>query len=181
MTRPILCATDFSDSAIRMSDSAAGIAAKLNVPLVLAHVHQIVHAAEESLSSSLRMAARARLHAEATRLRTTGLIVEERLLDGPPHEAILGLCEKLDVRLIVMAAREDQERSARWSFGGFVKNVITGAKVASLVVRDPLAIEDWLAGNAPQRLFEEFVSVDILQKASHGNRRELPSPRSDPL
>lgn len=158
MKRPVLCATDFSASAIRMSDAAAGLAAKLGVPLVLVHVRETYHAAEPDFAETLRVAARDRLRQEAGHLRERGIEVDERLLDGSPHEAILALCDELPVRLIMMASREDRVRPARWFFGGVVKNVIVGAKVPTLVVRDAAVIEEWLAGREPLRV---FVAVNL--------------------
>lgn len=146
MNLPILCATDFSPSASRMSDAAAAVAKRLGVKLFLVHSAEADERAAE------------RLRAEVERLRATGAAVDEQLLDGVPHEAIFNFCEENPVRLVVLAARENRELAARWSFGGVVKRVITRSRVPTLVVRDAAVLEDWLAGKRPLRI---FVAVNL--------------------
>jgi nucleotide-binding universal stress UspA family protein len=158
VNKPILCATDFSDPASRMSDAAAAIAAKLNVPLVLVHACEALFAAGETLSHSLHLAARDRLTAEAARLRRKGVTVEEQLLEGTAHEAILGLCDRLPVSLVVMASQKKRELPARWFFEGTVEQVIRNSRVPTLIVRDPEVIENWLLEKQPLRV---FVAVNL--------------------
>jgi nucleotide-binding universal stress UspA family protein len=148
MSLPILCATDFSPSSCRMADAAAAVAVKLGAKMMLIHVPEAAHV----------KAAGGRLAAEAARLRVSAVTVEEHLLTGVPHESILEFCEKNPVRLVFMAARENHEPLARWSFGGLVKRVITRSPVPTIVVRDATVLEDWLAGNRPLRV---FVAVNL--------------------
>lgn len=158
MNLPILCATDFSDAATRVSNAAAAIAARWDSTLILAHVCETFHAAEKTLSSSLHLAAQDLLHKEGERLRQKNVLVEEVLLEGSPHEAILELCERRPVRLIVMASRKSADLASRWLFGGTVRRLITDAKVPTLVVRDVQVFEDWLVHQKPLRV---FVAVNL--------------------
>jgi nucleotide-binding universal stress UspA family protein len=141
-----------------MCDAAAAIAAKSNVTLVLVHACEAFFAVGETLSHSLHIAARDRLTAEAERLRQKGVTVEEQLLEGPANEAILELCERLPVSLVVMASQKKRELPARWFFGGKVEQVIRNSKVPTLIVRDPEVIENWLLGKKPLRV---FVAVNL--------------------
>ncbi len=131
-----------------MADAAAAVAVKLGAKMMLVHVAEATHA----------KAAAGRLAAEAARLRVSGATVVEHLLMGVPHEAILDFCGTNRARLVVMAARENHEPLARWSFGGLVKRVITRSPVPTLVVRDAAVLEDWLAGKRPLRV---FVAVNL--------------------
>lgn len=148
MSLPILCTTDFSPTSSRTVDAAAAVAIKLGTTLRLVHVSEDaqVETAGEKLA------------AEAARLRKSGASVDEHLLAGAPHEAILEFSEKNPVRLIVMAARKNRERAVRWSFGGLVKRVITRSPVPTLVVRDPAVLEEWLEGSRALRV---FVAVNL--------------------
>lgn len=146
MNLPILCATDFSPSACRMSDAATAVAKRLGVKLFLVHCPEAGAPADD------------RLRTESARLRETGADVDGRPLTGAPHEAIFDFCEKNPVRLVVMAARENRDLAARWSFGGVVKRVITRSRVPTLVVRDAAVLEDWLEGKRSLRI---FVAVNL--------------------
>ncbi len=148
MSLPILCATDFTPSSCQMADAAAAVAVKLGAPMILVHVPDAAHA----------KAAGGRLAAEAARLRVSGAAVDEHLLAGTAHEAILEFCVQHPVRLVVMAARENREPLVRWSFGGLVKRVIIRSPVPTLVVRDAAVLVDWLAGKRPLRV---FVAVNL--------------------
>lgn len=141
-----------------MCDAAAAIAAKLNVTLVLAHACETLFAAGESLAQSLHLAARDRLAAEAVRLRKQGVTVDEQLLEGSAHEAILGLCERMPVGMIVMGSQKKRSLPARWFFEGTVQQVIRNSRIPTLVVRDPEVIEAWVRGSEPLRV---FVAVNL--------------------
>ncbi len=158
MTRPFVCATDFSDAAALSANAAAALAARFGEPLVLAHVFESPGAVEESLVEPLRTAARKRLGAEAERLRQRGATVEEELLEGSPYEAIAGLAEKAAARLVVMASHRKRSLPARWFFGGVAERIVKTATVPCLVLRDPGFVEEWLSGQRPLRL---FVGADL--------------------
>jgi len=156
--KKIICATDFSVPSILMSDVAASIAVRLGEPLVLAHAFEPSAAAGDALSETLASAVKARLHAEAARLRQTGCEVEEALLDGPAYEAVSELAERTSARLVVMASHRKRGVPERWFFGGVVERVVKTSSVPSLILRDATRLDDWLSGKRPLRI---FVAADL--------------------
>lgn len=152
MNNSIVCATDFSPAATRASDAAAAIAEKTGDTLVLLHACEVSHAAGESLSSSLHLAAMHRLHAEANRLRLSGAEVEELLLDGSPSEAILTFLEKTQIRLMVVASQKKREAPARWFSGGLIERIVKQSSAPTLVIREAEALENWLSGERPLKI-----------------------------
>jgi len=167
MTRPFVCATDFSDAAARSANAAAALAARFGEPLVLVHVFESPGAVEESLVEPLRAAARKRLGTEAERLRLRGVTVEEELLEGSPYEAIVWLAERASARLVVMASHRKRSLPERWFFGGVAERIVKTATVPCLVLRDPSFVEEWLSGQRPLRLFvgadlSDFMDAPLL-------------------
>ncbi len=148
-----------------MGDAAAAIAKKTGETLVLTHVCGVSFAGGGAVPESLRMAAGSRLREEAERLRQTGVTVEEQLLEGSAEEAILALCDRLPVRLIVVASQRKREVPARWFFGGLIEQLTGSAQVPTLVVRDAGMIENWLSGKEPLRI---FVAISL------GSLTEIP-------
>lgn len=152
MTSKILCATDFSAESARASDAAAVLAAKTGERLILLHVSGSSEAADKGLASALHLAAEDRLRAEADRLRETGAEVEEVVLDGSPSFALLDYLEESPGRLLVVASREKRTRPARWFSGGLIERIVKNSKIPTLVLRDPVVIEDWLSQDRPLRI-----------------------------
>lgn len=153
MKKKIICATDFSAEASRASDCAAALSVKTGDTLVLLHVSEPSRAAGESLTSSLHVAAKHRLHAEATRLRESGADVEELVLDGSPSQTLLAVLEDTPARLVIVASQEMRSAPARWFSGGLIERVVKNSRVPTLVLRDPSSLEGWLSGNRALKIF----------------------------
>lgn len=153
MNKNIVCATDFSSAATRTTDAAAALARKSGDTLVLLHVCEVSHAAGESLSSSLHVAAMHRLHSEANRLRQSGTEVEELLLDGSPSSAILTFLDQTPIRLFILASQKKRSAPARWFSGGLIERILRQSGTPTLVVRDAEVLEQWLSGEKPLRVF----------------------------
>ncbi len=158
MTSRILCATDFSAESSRASDAAAALAAKTGEGLTLVHVSGTCEAADEGLSSALHLAAEERLRAEADRLRETGAEVAEVVLDGSPSSALLDYLEESPGRLLVVASGEKRTFSARWFSGGLIERLARNSKIPTLVLRDPIVLEEWLGQDRPLRITIEVGS-----------------------
>lgn len=158
MTSRILCATDFSAESSRASDAAAALAAKTGEGLTLVHVSGTCEAADEGLSSALHLAAEERLRAEADRLRETGAEVAEVVLDGSPSSALLDYLEESPGRLLVVASGEKRTFSARWFSGGLIERLARNSKIPTLVLRDPVVLEEWLGQDRPLRITIEVGS-----------------------
>lgn len=161
MTSRILCATDFSAESSRASDAAAALAAKTGEGLTLVHVSGTCEAADEGLSSALHLAAEERLRAEADRLRETGAEVAEVVLDGSPSSALLDYLEESPGRLLVVASGEKRTFSARWFSGGLIERLARNSKIPTLVLRDPVVLEEWLGQDRPLR-----VTIEVGSHAS---------------
>lgn len=158
MTTKIICATDFSAESGRASDAAAALAAKTGERLILLHVSGSCEAADEGLSSSLHLAAEGRLQAEADRLRKTGAEVEGIVLDGSPSSTLLDYLEESSGRLLVVASGEKRTLPARWFSGGLIERIAKNSKIPTLVLRDPVVIEEWLSRDRPLRITIEVGS-----------------------
>lgn len=152
MTPKILCATDFSDAATRSSDIAASLATKTGETLVLLHVCEPSQAADEALSFSLHHAAELRLRSEANRLRQTGAVVEELVLDGSPSAKLLGFLDENPARLLIVASRKKRSAPTRWFSGGLIERIVKRSGTPTLVIRDATVIGEWLAGTRPLRI-----------------------------
>ncbi len=158
MTRPFVCATDFSDAATAAADAAVVLAARSGAPLRLVHVFDPPAVSEELLLAPLRAAAREGLRAEAERLRRGGAEVEEELLEGSAYRSIADFAERSSARLVVMASHRKRTLPARWFFGSVAERVVRAASVPCLVLRDPSFVEEWLSGGRPLRV---FVAADL--------------------
>src|SRR5690606_6523142 len=115
----------------------------------------------EGLSSALHLAAEERLRAEADRLRETGAEVAEVVLDGSPSSALLDYLEESPGRLLVVASGEKRTFSARWFSGGLIERLARNSKIPTLVLRDPVVLEEWLGQDRPLR-----VTIEVGSHAS---------------
>ncbi len=102
--RPILCGTDFSESATEAVRAAAALAQRFHEPLILAHSVDERGEFPEHLRPRLMNEDRPRLAAEAERLRKLGLTFEEKLLGGAPDDGVASFAGKANARLVVVAA-----------------------------------------------------------------------------
>ncbi|MBX3739467.1 MAG: universal stress protein [Akkermansiaceae bacterium] len=153
MKTNIICATDFSAESSRASEAAAAFCAKTGETLILLHVCEPSRAGDESLTSSLHVAAKHRLHSEATRLRQSGTLVEELVLDGSPSSTLLSFLEETQARLLIVASQEKRSAPARWFSGGLIERLVKNSRIPTLVLRDPSSLEEWLSGGRPLKTF----------------------------
>ena len=129
-----MCTTDFSPGAI----ATAGVAAKLAVQR--SEDLRLVHAME---TRNVRAVAetRARLEAEAARLRKAGVNVEPLLLEGAsPTRAVLDQTRVEGASLVVVASGVKGPLD-RWAIGSFSEKIAEASPVPTLVVRDPSAFD----------------------------------------
>ncbi|WP_395739858.1 universal stress protein [Prosthecobacter sp.] len=143
----ILCATDFSPSARGAADVAVLLAKKLKLPLHLVYcgVDYIVMGDLPLLLPDDRPDIE-RLHAEAERLRESGVEVTEDLRHGSAIAELLAAAKELPTELIVLgfAGRS----SGRSLLGSIAENVAENAPFPTLVVRQPDVLLSWLRDTA---------------------------------
>jgi nucleotide-binding universal stress UspA family protein len=145
----ILCGTDFSEHAAAAARVAAGIAARLEVPLRLVHV---VSEREGRARTPAFDAANARLRDEVVRLRPGSAIeIEGCLESGPPEEVLASLGEGLGARLIVVGSLGTRKQH-RWLLGSVAERVAQLSPVPVLVVRDGARLEAWARTENPLRV-----------------------------
>src|SRR5262245_49891729 len=102
----IICGTDFSVHAAEAADVAAVIAKRLEETVVLVHVEEpgkLGGSHPETFAESHNRT-RERLHAEAERLRSTGVTVKEELVTGSPSEALADIASRPTTRLVVVSS-----------------------------------------------------------------------------
>ncbi len=151
-SRPIVCGTDFSEPAQHAANVAAALAKRIGTNLLL--VHGIDERGEIPEHHWRRFIAEDRPHlaAEAKRLRTSGVTVEERLAGGVPDDGVARCAEKVDGRLIVVAS-SGMSAAGRWLMGSISERIAETAWVPTLVVRDADVMEAWLRDERPLRVF----------------------------
>lgn len=149
MTKPILCAVDFSEASDAASEVACDLGGKLDAPVLLAHVIERLPmepvtgpgAFEAGLSEratalegALRDALRVRLDAKATELSEHGVPVGTRLLEGGrPWDALVDCATREHAQLIAMGTH-GRRGPARWLLGSVAERTVRGAPCPVLVV-----------------------------------------------
>ena len=158
--RPIVCGTDFSDTAQHAANVAAELANRLGTKLLL--VHGIDERGEFPAHYWPRMIAedQPRLIAEAERLRKTGATVEEKVVGAVPDGGVARYAEKADARMIVVAS-SGLGAAGRWLLGSISERIAETAWVPTLVVRDVAVWEAWLRHERPLKIFvgADFTST----------------------
>jgi nucleotide-binding universal stress UspA family protein len=150
--RPILCATDFSESAAKAADVAAAMAKRLGTPLLLAHGIDEHGEIPASYWPSLEVALREQLHAEAGRVRRAGIEVEEIIAGGAPDDGVASRAERADARCIVLGSN-NHGTLGRMVLGSVSESIAESAWVPTLVLKESARIEDWARGGKPLRVF----------------------------
>jgi nucleotide-binding universal stress UspA family protein len=139
----IVCPTCLSEPSLRAGTLAATIAQRLGEPLLLLGVVDEDHPAPEAPPSLA--AARARLEAEAERLRASGVTVEARLESGR-LEDVLAADEALrHARMMVLAA-EGWPPHSPLKRASVPERVARLTEAPVLVVRKDEALLDWARG-----------------------------------
>lgn len=150
--RPILCATDFSESAAKAADVAAAMAMRLGTPLLLAHGIDEHGEIPASYWPSLEAALRVQLHTEAGRVRRSGAQVEEIMAGGAPEDGVASRAERADARCIVLGCN-GHGAIGRMVLGSVSESIAESAWVPTLVLKESARMEDWARGGKPLRVF----------------------------
>ncbi len=146
----ILCATDFSPSAIQAADVAAALAGKFNLPLRLFHCGQDwLVAGELPVVGPVDPQAQLKLEAEAQRLKTAGIDVLTEFCDsGGASWEIITAAAKQATRLIVLGSA-GADTAERWLAGSVALRVAEGASAPTLIVRDAAPLLSWIRESQP--------------------------------
>jgi len=159
--RPILCGTDFSESATEAVRVAAALAQRFSAPLIVAHSVDERAEFPNHLRPRLMNEDRPRLAAEVERLRKLGLTFEEKLLRGAPDDGVASFAGKAQARLVVVAA-SGTGAFGRWVLGNVAERIAETSPVPTLVVR---AAEPFLAWARGERALKVFVATDFTATA----------------
>jgi nucleotide-binding universal stress UspA family protein len=151
---PIVCGTDFTAQATAAATVAAGLAVALHHPLLLVHVRpaggrQVREGAAEMKS------AKNVLSREAARLRALGATVTTELHRGHADEVLAARARETTAALVVMGALGTRAPTQRF-LGSIAEHTAEVAPVPTLVVRQGAALEQWLCGKRPMRVFLGF-------------------------
>ncbi len=136
----ILCGTDFSPLAGRAA-TVAGLMARAGRQRL--HLVHAVRPPSEGVGPAPGAPDRARLEAEAGRLRQLGIQVTEDVVWDEPDEALVREAARAEAGLIVLGA-VGHRRMDRWLLGSCAERTAREARVPVLVVRDDRPFEDWL-------------------------------------
>ena len=103
---PIVCGTDFSTTAAEATNIAAAMARRLGTELVLVHVEEFYGLAgvDPKLFAEALSGKRTALDQEATRLRSLGTQVKDKLLSGSAFDQLATAATDAQGRLIVVGA-----------------------------------------------------------------------------
>lgn len=149
--RPILCGTDFSAPAQKAADLAALLARRIHVPLYLAHSVDERGEIPAHLRPQFVGPMKEKLTAEAARLRSAELTVEEHLGAGWPDDGLEQAAIKSQAQLNVLAA-SGHGALGRWVLGSIAERVAESSSVPTLVVRRPAPLEEWARGAGQLRV-----------------------------
>lgn len=160
----ILCATDFSEAAMRAADVAAAIVKRTDDGSTV----QLLHSAPDWLFSAempgaalLVERASGDLDREAVRLGTDGVSVTRDLRYGPPAEEIRLAAKASPPRLIIMGST-GAGMGRRWLIGKVAEGASNQVPVPALVVRNAEPLLEWLQSGRPLRV---LCAVDFTLSA----------------
>jgi len=158
----VVCATDFSTSAIEAADIAAAIARKLQTKLILVHVDDLRNVGVVAPLPVDTEWPRAELKRHADRLRKSKTVVEERLLvGGSPFDKIVNMAAKHKAQLIVVGA-VGHGISQRLLLGSVAERVAETSPTPALIIRPGSKIANWLRG---ERKLKILVGHDFSRTA----------------
>ncbi len=127
-SRRVLAGVDASPAALRAAETAAGIALRCKLPLLIASV-------------AVRDTAADRVHAEGAvaaavaAAERVGAQAEGRVVAGRPEEAIVALAKETDADLVVVGRTGEGNRLHRLLLGGTAHRVVGLASCPVLVVK----------------------------------------------
>jgi len=151
---PIVCGTDFTAPAAAAATVAAGLAAALQLPLLLVHVRPAGGRQVREGAGEVKSATTA-LRREAARLRALGAPVTTELHRGHADEVLAARARETTAVLIVVGALGTRAPTQRF-LGSIAERTAETAPVPTLIVRQGAAFEQWLRGTRPLRVFLGF-------------------------
>jgi nucleotide-binding universal stress UspA family protein len=145
--RPIVCGTDFSDTATEAVDIAAAMARRLETRLVLVHVDQLQGSlpSDPFLLEDAISERRRELDREAHRLRDLGTNVEEKFLSGSAFDELVTAASEARGRLIIVGA-VGHGLARRLLVGSVAERTAEVSPVPTLVVRPGSRLGSWIHG-----------------------------------
>ncbi|MDP3070847.1 MAG: universal stress protein [Opitutaceae bacterium] len=156
---PIVCGTDFSESAAQAATVADALARRLEAPFVLARSADELGQFPQNLRPRLMDDDRPRLAEQAERLRSLGLKFEVKLLHGEPDEGIVQFAARSSARLVVVGASgTGSVWGGRWVLGSTAELIAETSSVPTLVVRSTEPLLAWARGARPLKI---FVAMDF--------------------
>ena len=162
-TKPIICGTDFSESAAQAAAVAGALAGHLDAPLILVHSTDERGEFPDQLRERLMNDDRPRMAQEAERLRSLGLAFEEKLLRGVPDDGVADFAARESARLVVVGASGTGSLwGSRWVLGNVAERIAETSSVPTLVVRAAEPFVAWARGERPLNI---FVAVDFTATA----------------
>ncbi|ATB27399.1 universal stress protein [Melittangium boletus] len=169
----LLCATHFSDAARQAATVSAGLARKLDEPLILVHVLPVDMA--RAFGQALRDKAMSTLADEARRLEQAGARVSHQLLTGEPAEELARFAREKGVKWVVTA---EPTRASRFlGLGGTVDRLATVLPIPLWVVRGADSLEAWIQGTRPLRVMlgvDRSLPFEAARDWLRGLRRHGP-------
>jgi len=187
MTKPILCAVDFSEASDAACEAAVELGRRLDALVILAHVLErlpleAVSGADfgafaigladraASIEGAMRDALTVRLEAKANELSKRGPPVETRLLDGgSPWDSLIDAATREQAQLIVMGTH-GRRGPARWLLGSVAERTVRGSSCPVIVVPGPHpGIREW----GERRNLRVAVALDLRDTAPIPFVREL--------
>jgi nucleotide-binding universal stress UspA family protein len=145
--RPIICGTDFSDTAFEAVDIAAAMARRLETRLVLVYVDESygMAAVDSRLFESAVAHGRPELNRMADRLRGLGTDVDEKLLCGSAFDRLVAVATGAKGRLIVVGA-VGHGFTRRLFVGSVAERTSEVSPIPTLVVRPKSRLASWIRG-----------------------------------
>ena len=162
-TKPIICGTDFSESAAQAATVADALARRLEAPLILVRSVDERGDFPDNIRTRLMEADQPRLAEEAARLRGLGLTFAEILLHGAPDHGVAEFAARKSARLVVVGASGTGSLwGSRWVLGNVAERIAETSSVPTLVVRSAEPLVAWARGERPLKI---FVAVDFTPTA----------------
>jgi nucleotide-binding universal stress UspA family protein len=149
----IICGTDFSVHADAAAIAAGSLAARLELPVTLAHVIDPSRYVDPSagLMAYFRRTRQRSLQALAARVGRRGAIVETTIMEGSPAMKLAELARSSSARLLVVSAR-GQIAPTQWFSGSVTDEVVQTSLIPTLVIRHAGSFESWLQGDRPLKI-----------------------------
>ncbi len=159
----IVCGTDFSIHASEAINTAAAIARRGRLPLLLVHVMEKSPLTGDAVAihRQLEKSAREKLVHEASVLRDRDVEVRTELLKGHPEAELLRVAARPESRLVVTASLGHIAVS-RLLIGSVAERTAEASPIPTLVVRDAKPLIEWAEG---RRTLKVFVAGDFTASA----------------